>query len=118
VRQLSEHFDSAEFICKCGCGMDTVDAELIAVLERTRLHFGAPVNITVHGGCRCEVLNKSIGGMPKSQHLVSKAADHWVTGVTHDELQNYYLRLYTDQYGIGCYPTFTHIDVRPWKARW
>ena len=36
MSQLSAHFNREEFECTCHCGMDTVDAELIDVLEDIR----------------------------------------------------------------------------------
>ena len=40
---LSENFSRHEFACKCGCGNDTVDAELIRVLQSVRARFGKPI---------------------------------------------------------------------------
>jgi uncharacterized protein YcbK (DUF882 family) len=111
---ISKHFSRSEFACKCGCGQDTVDAELISVLESIREHFGAPV--TVNSGNRCPAYNASVGGATHSQHVLSRAADITVDGYTplvvHDYLDA------THQGGLGSYDTFTHVDSRDGMARW
>ncbi len=68
-----EYFKRSEFACKCGCGFDTVDAELLAILVNLRRHYGQP--ITIHSGCRCQKHNKAVGGVINSQHLIGRAAD-------------------------------------------
>lgn len=42
------------------------------VLEPLRARFGA---IRVTSGYRCEALNRAVGGVPTSQHLLGEAAD-------------------------------------------
>jgi uncharacterized protein YcbK (DUF882 family) len=112
----STYFKRSELACKCGCGKDTVDADLLKALEDVRLYFNSPV--IINSGNRCESYNKSIGGKPNSQHLVSKAADIIVKGVSPEVVHKYLLEKYLDKYGIGCYTLFTHIDVREGAARW
>lgn len=111
---LSEHFDRREFACNCGCGFDTVDAELLTLLEKIRVYFGSPVRI--NSGCRCPDWNKKQGGSPKSQHLTGKAADIVVSGVSPADVADYAEKINAG--GIGRYSTFTHIDSRTHKARW
>ena len=36
MAKLSKNFDSSEFACKCGCGYDTPDPELIRMLQAAR----------------------------------------------------------------------------------
>ncbi len=115
---ISEHFKRDEFICDCGCGQDTVDVELITVLEDIRNHFGVPVAITKRGGNRCTALNFKAGGSNKSQHILSKASDVKVRGITPLQVYVYLETKYPNKYGLGLYPTFVHVDVRPLKARW
>ncbi len=114
--KLSEHFFRAEFGCRCGCGYDTVDAELLAVLEDVRNHFGSPVHI--NSGCRCPGHNKKIGGKPKSQHLLGKAADIDVARAFPGEVYMYLRQQYPDKYGLGLYQNFVHVDVRLRRTRW
>lgn len=113
---LSAHFSRREFACKCGCGYDTVDVQLLEACEAVRQHFGAPVTIT--SGCRCGAHNARVGGSPKSQHLLGRAADIVVQGVPPSEVAKYLDRTFPGRYGIGRYPTFTHIDTRGTAARW
>lgn len=106
----------SEFECNCGCGYDTVDVDLVKVLEFVREYYGKPVTIT--SGCRCESHNKKCGGSSRSQHLIGKAADFVVKGVSPEEVQ-YKLRMsYPSCYGIGRSTSFTHIDVRRQRADW
>ena len=114
---LSKHFSRSEFMCKCGgCTCDTVDAELIRVLEGIRRHFDKPVSIT--SGVRCKHHNKAVGGSEQSQHLLGRAADILVDGVSPKTVQEYINGKFEDWYGLGCYPFFTHIDTRRTRARW
>lgn len=112
---LSRHFFRYEFACKCGCGKDTVDAELIRVLEALRELYGP---ITITSGVRCKAHNAEVGGSPKSKHLEGKAADFKVAGLHPDEVSHVLEVKYFDKYGIGRYNGRTHVDVRSAKARW
>jgi uncharacterized protein YcbK (DUF882 family) len=112
---ISEHFDREEFACKCGCGYDTVDVELIEVLEKVRCYFDAPV--TISSGCRCSVHNAAVGGSLNSQHVLGRAADINVNLVKPEEVQKF-LKSHYDSLGIGSYSNFTHVDTRKGKARW
>ena len=114
---LSKHFNRKEFACKCGkCTAIAVDKELLDVLEDIRTHFGKPLIIT--SSHRCEEHNRNVGGSDNSMHLTGKAADIQLLGVEPSKVQAYALINYPDQYGIGSYSTFTHVDVRDYKARW
>jgi len=111
---ISDHFSRSEFRCRCGCGKDTIDAGLIATLERVRDHFDVPIHVT--SGNRCETYNTHVGGAPNSQHLVSRAADIQVSGVSPAAVYAYLAPFHEG--GLGGYPTFTHVDSRDGVARW
>jgi len=113
---LSAHFARPEFACRCGCGFDTVDSQLLEALEATRQHFGAPVIIT--SAARCETHNRNVGGSPNSQHRLGRAADIEVKGVPPGTVALYLEATFAGRYGIGRYKTFTHIDTRGAPARW
>lgn len=113
---ISPNFNRSEFACQCGCGADTVDTELLDILDELRNHFGKPVHIT--SGNRCERHNRKICGSPNSQHLTGRAADIVVSGVTAAEVYAYLADLYRDKYGIGKYQHWTHVDSRSERARW
>ena len=102
------YFTRDEFACNCGCGFDTVDYQLLDILNQVREHFDSPM--TINSGCRCEKHNKKIHGVPASQHLLGRAADVRVKGVTPQLVAEA-----AAQYGakgIKTYNTFTHIDTR------
>jgi uncharacterized protein YcbK (DUF882 family) len=112
-----------EFACKCGCGLDTVDAELLLVLESLRAHFGCAVYII--SGCRCSAHDKAIQkkyypDLPytgTSQHLFCRAADIRVKKATPREVYEYLHNRYPDRFGMGLYDTFVHIDTKSGAAR-
>lgn len=113
---LSTHFSRSEFACRCGCGFDTADHELVCLLEDIRLHFNSQVIIT--GPNRCLWHNQEAGGARNSQHLYAKAADIVVVGVDADLVAGFLENRHPDRYGIGRYGNRTHVDVRRPKARW
>ena len=113
---ISHYFNRSEFACKCGCGFQTVDHELLKVLEHLRGEFGAP--ITINSACRCDAHNKNIGGASGSKHKQGIAADIVIKGVDPSVVYSYLIGVYSSKYGIGNYTNFTHIDVRSIKARW
>lgn len=114
--KLSEHFDSKEFECKCGCGYFVHCDELVIVLEELREVYRQP--ITINSGCRCEEWNRKVGGEQKSQHLLGTAADVVVKGMSPFKTYQYLDSKYKGKYGIGLYSTWVHIDVRKQAARW
>ena len=116
MQQVSKYFKRKEFACKCGCGFDTVDVDLLRVLEDVREWFNSPVSI--NSACRCTTHNKKVGGRESSQHLKGRASDIVVKGITPEEVYEYIDSKYIDTLGLGSYNTFTHIDSRSYKARW
>lgn len=82
-----KHFKKNEFTCKCGCGMNNISIELVKVLEEIRNHFGQPCTVT--SGCRCKTHNARVGGVQGSRHVVGKAADIYVKGVSASTLLAY-----------------------------
>jgi len=113
---LSMHFSRSEFACRCGCGFQTVDFELLQVLEWLRLHFQQPV--IINSGARCRRHNRYIGGSPGSKHQQGIAADIKIQFIDSKHIVEYLDQEYPDKYGIGLYPGWVHIDVRPNKSRW
>jgi uncharacterized protein YcbK (DUF882 family) len=113
---LTKYFSRSEFACKCGCGLDTVDIDTIAILEEVREHFDKPVTIT--SACRCVKHNNAVGGAVNSQHVKARAADIQVKGVSPIEVAMFVETLIPNSGGIGIYSTFTHVDSRSNKARW
>lgn len=117
--QLSAHFKSTEFACRCGCGFGLnpgdVSPALIERLEEIRTHFGKSIIIT--SACRCEKHNKRVGGAAHSQHLLGTAADIIIRDVRPETVYNYVSGRYNNG-GTGKYRLFTHVDVRQDKRFW
>lgn len=112
---LSEHFSRREFACRCGCGLDTIDAETMRLCEIARAIEGGPAE--VKSGHRCALHNAAVGGAVHSQHVLGRAADLGVS-----DPARVYQRLcdtFPDRYGFGLYATFVHVDSRGGPpARW
>ena len=114
---LGKHFNRSEFQCRCGCGRDTVDSELIDVLDAIREEFGLPVFVS--SGHRCYTYNASIGGSTGSQHLYGRAADFSIKGVSPIDIAKFIDSRYGNKYGLGIYASWVHIDTRTdGPARW
>lgn len=79
-----KHFKQSEFTCKCGCGMNNIDLELVKILDEIRDYFGQPVIIS--SGCRCKNHNAKVGGVQGSRHVLGKAADIVVRNVSKDKV--------------------------------
>lgn len=112
---ISDHFSRSEFACKCGCGFDTVDTELMDILIFVRENFDSPVTIT--SGCRCKSHNAAVGGAPDSQHLYGRAADIQVKGYSPHEVASVINHEWPDQYGLKVYSSWVHVDSRGEKWR-
>jgi uncharacterized protein YcbK (DUF882 family) len=113
---INRYFQRSEFACRCGCGANTVDAELLDLLTKIREYFGKPV--TINSGMRCEAHNRMVGGRINSYHLRGQAADIVVRGVPPVEVAEFIESMGSLRYGIGIYRGFTHIDVRRNRMKW
>lgn len=115
-KALSANFKVREFACSDGTDTIFIHADLVAVLQKIRNHFGKPV--TINSGYRTEAKNKAVGGAAYSQHKYGTAADITVSGVTPLAVAQYAHTLLPGRGGVGLYKTFTHVDVRTNKSRW
>jgi len=112
---ITKNFDRSEFECQCGeCGLDTVDYELLFMLQHLRDKFG-PLRIT--SGHRCEDHNNAEGGNPNSYHLQGRAADFQPLKADIIEVVKY-IEFLDWKHGLGVYNSFIHLDTRSYKARW
>ena len=97
---------------------------LCEALEVIREALGGK-SIKVGSGYRDPSYNTAIGGAKASQHMAGRAADITVVGVPATVLHRQILTLCEEGmlpmvHGLGQYPNFVHVDVRPGKklVRW
>jgi uncharacterized protein YcbK (DUF882 family) len=123
-KQLTKNFNLSEFRCRDGSEVPDEyiqNVELLAKnLQVLRELLGCPIRVI--SGYRSPKYNRKIGGARRSQHMIAKAADIKVSGMTPDEVRSAILQLIDEgkmmQGGVGRYRSFTHYDVRARKARW
>ena len=121
--RLAPDFKVRELRCRDGSDTVMVDETLTVVLQCIREHFGKPVTIT--SGYRTAAHNAAVGGAKSSQHLLGRAADIRVQGVSVEDVAAYAESLMPDWGGVGRYPVkagraagWVHVDTRADKARW
>lgn len=122
-RRLAPDFKVRELRCRDGSDTVMVDETLTVVLQCIREHFGKPVTIT--SGYRTAAHNAAVGGAKSSQHLLGRAADIRVQGVSVEDVAAYAESLMPGWGGVGRYPVkagrttgWVHVDTRADKARW
>lgn len=124
--KLTKNFSLEEFNCKDG---STIPDELLSnvqelaeQLQILRDFIDKP--ITINSGYRSPSHNKRIKGKSRSQHLLAKAADIKVSGISPREIHGIISELIKDgrmkEGGLGKYTTFTHYDIgfNGRKRRW
>ena len=123
AKQLSPAFKVREFRCRDGSDAIMIDQTLVVLLQAIREHFGKAVTIT--SGYRTATHNASVGGAKSSQHLLGRAADIQVQGVSVEDVAAYAESLMPGWGGVGRYPPragravgWVHVDTRPAKSRW
>lgn len=82
-----KHFKKSEFTCKCGCGLNNIQLEVVKIADEVREHFGNPAIVT--SGTRCSKHNAEVGGVANSRHLKGKAIDMYVQNVSWYDLLEY-----------------------------
>ena len=116
--KLTPNFSLSEFVTLTSINQLTLDiytqicylAQRLQVVRDTQ---NKPVRIT--SGWRTFAHNKQVGGARHSYHLKGMAADIQVLGMSSEKVQAF---LESWSGGMGCYSTFTHLDIRPNRVRW
>jgi zinc D-Ala-D-Ala carboxypeptidase len=118
MSQLTAHFTTSEFECKCGCGKLIIDEDFVKQLELARMFTDVPFEIT--SGYRCKEHNEEVGGVADSAHTKGKAADIKAIGsVTRYSILEAVIVRGFKRIGIG--KTFIHVDVdtsKPAEVMW
>lgn len=122
--KLTENFSLSEFKCKSGAVTPNEIVlkltELAEQLQILRDHLQKPIRI--NSGYRSPEHNVSIGGVRNSQHTQGTAADIVVIGQSPQETREIIEKLIASgtmkEGGIGSYDSFTHYDIRGYRARW
>jgi uncharacterized protein YcbK (DUF882 family) len=87
---------------------------LAGALEAVRTQLGnRPISIT--SGWRDAVSNRAVGGATRSQHLLGNAVDIRVAGMKPKQVQDALEATWDGGMGYGS--TFTHLDIRGFRAR-
>lgn len=124
--KITTNFDSNEFAQKSRGAIPAKEypqewitdrlTPLCQQLEIIRTALGSRP-ITVISGYRSPAYNASIGGAKQSQHMEGRAADITVAGLSAAEVHAKILDLYNTKQlkigGLGEYPGFVHVDIRP-----
>jgi len=110
--RLAPHFRLREFVKpNTPLPSDTILWNLWLLAQRLQaLRDILQRPITITSGYRTPQQNKAAGGHPLSYHLRGMAADIVVAGLSPKQVQQI---LSQWQGGLGCYPTFTHVDIGP-----
>ena len=116
-----KNFSMSELKCKCGgkyCnGYPTgFSYELLAQLQQIRNHFGKPVIIT--SAVRCQKHNDSLKGSVKnSKHVLGRAVDFYVKGVSYKKLYSYAKTLPLNQYMYNISGSVMHRGINPTELK-
>ena len=124
---MTKNFSKEEFDCRCNCGVCEMPiniyhnmVKVANQLQILRDYIGKPISI--NSGYRSQEYNASIGGAKNSQHIMGRAADIVVKGMSplavHTTIELLIEKGDMLQGGLGLYDSFVHYDIRGTKARW
>jgi uncharacterized protein YcbK (DUF882 family) len=124
MTDITHNIARHQVACKCGCGFDSLDYQTAVYVQTACAHFAVERRfpgsvLIISSGCRCMAWNDHEDGEDSSQHLLARALDHRILGITPKELYDYYDEKYKGKFGVGLYKTFVHFDTRSGgPARW
>ena len=105
--KITDHFNSKEFDCQCGCDAGEISSDLVNKLEKVRVAYGNSMRI--NSGIRCLDHNRSIGSSDTSSHIIGLAAD---VGCTDMASRMSLLALFGKHFKrMGIHKDFIHVDV-------
>lgn len=120
-KQLSPHFYSHEFSCRCKyptCVAQQVSQELIDSLEKLRVALDSPITVT--SGYRCKQQQEYLRRNLPAGHTASGTSTH-ETGdaadITSDDVGALALAAANQFMAIGTASSFIHVDTRKGKVR-
>ena len=123
---MTKNFSISEFECKCGDCKISADVKnnLIKLADQLQiLRDKVQKPIKINSAYRCANYNDNVvKGAKHSQHKLGKAADIVIDGMTPNDVHELVCEMVElgqiNFGGIGKYDTFTHLDIRDYKARW
>lgn len=111
---MTENFSRWEFACRCECGLDDINPELVDTLQRMRNYirdiYGIDKKMSIRSGCRCPQHNKKAGGKKHSAHLTFEAGDIKCYD-SHTRFLYVEAALHCGVERIGIGKTFVHVDI-------
>ncbi len=118
MSDLPDCFPEKPWACRCGCGFDRIDPELVRRLNLARHLAGVPFEI--QSACRCAQHNAAAGGKPGSAHTTGEAVDN---RIRNDHHRHFVLAgLFAAGFRrIGIGKNFVHADVAenlPQQGAW
>ena len=123
---MTKNFSKEEFDCSDGSEMNiAIYHNMVKVanqLQILRNYIGKP--ITVNSAYRSQEYNASIGGAKNSQHIMGRAADIVVKGMSplavHTTIELLIEKGDMLQGGLGLYEKkgFVHYDIRGTNTQW
>jgi len=118
---ISKNLSRHEMACRCGCGFDTIDIELVEVMQEMCDYYAADVRriveLLVTGPNRCREHNaQTPGAKPNSQHLYGRAMDFKLKimgeQIPPRDIHKYLCEKYPGKHGFGLYRNRNHVDTR------
>lgn len=101
-------FTRAEFACRRGCGLDSIDRRLVKICEQVRTALGI---FDITSGLRCPVHNARVGGVANSRHLYGRAVDFSIRGKTAGQVMAFLESIPELSYCYAIDGTHVHMDL-------